>query len=601
MEKKLLSVFLCILMTAFLLTGCTENKEQSTASDGEGTTGEGAAALSEASGASATGKYEKFITVDVFDSQANYQGIQSGWFARAVKDKFNMELNIIAPNVAGGGDTLYQTRSAAGDLGDLILTGSNSGRLQDLVTAGLAVDMTDLLKDAQYVTQYQAAIDTTNDLVEEDGIYAIPSEVSSQPADTPSEGLDLTYGPYVRWDAYKAAGYPEMKTLEDLLPVLQKMQEAVPTSDSKKPTYAFSFFKDWDGNMMNNAKQPTCLYGYDELGFVLAKADGSDFQSIIDDDSMYVRVLKLYFDANQMGLVDPESTTQNYDTLYAKYQDGQILYSPWPWLGQAAYNTQKNKEAGKGFMLASIDDMKIFSYGCQSTGNANFTISIGSKAEDPQRLVDFIDWLYSPEGIAMSASQTSGSSGPEGLTWEMQDGEPVLTDFGKEALINGDAAMPEEWGGGSWKDGISQLNFQAVNLLDINPDTGYAYTHTVWDTYLELNKTKLDTDWQEKMGAKTTLEYLQNNGRILVAPGCGYVTPQESSDITTLRNQVRASIVQYSWQMIFAKDEAEFDSLLKEMQDTVIGLGYNDVLAVDMQNAKDQDAARKEALETGAD
>lgn len=58
------------------------------------------------------GNYEEFITVDVFDAFANYQGIQSGWFAKVVKDKFNMELNIIAPNVAGGGDTLYQTRSA---------------------------------------------------------------------------------------------------------------------------------------------------------------------------------------------------------------------------------------------------------------------------------------------------------------------------------------------------------------------------------------------------------------------------------------------------------------------------------------------------------
>ena len=47
-------------------------------------------------------KYKDFITVDVFDSMANYQGIQSGWFAKIVKDKFNMELNIIAPNVACG-------------------------------------------------------------------------------------------------------------------------------------------------------------------------------------------------------------------------------------------------------------------------------------------------------------------------------------------------------------------------------------------------------------------------------------------------------------------------------------------------------------------
>lgn len=46
--------------------------------------------------------YKEFITVDVFDAQANFQGIQSGWFAKVVKDRFNMELNIIAPNVAGG-------------------------------------------------------------------------------------------------------------------------------------------------------------------------------------------------------------------------------------------------------------------------------------------------------------------------------------------------------------------------------------------------------------------------------------------------------------------------------------------------------------------
>ena len=37
-------------------------------------------------------------------------------------------------------------------------------------------------------------------------------------------------------------------------------------------------------------------------GFVLVKADSSDYQSIIEPDSLYMRVLKLYFDANQMGL-----------------------------------------------------------------------------------------------------------------------------------------------------------------------------------------------------------------------------------------------------------------------------------------------------------
>ena len=546
-------------------------------------------------------KYEDFITVDVFDGQANYQGTQSGWFAQLVKEKFNMELNIIAPNVAGGGDTLFQTRSAAGDLGDLILTNADGGRLQNLVTAGLVMDMTDLLADAENVHRYDTAIESTNSLVEEDGIYAIPSEVSSNAPTEAGESLEPTFGPYVRWDAYKAIGYPEIKDLDGLLDVMKQMQEAVPTSDSGKPTYAMSFFKDWDGNMMNNAKQPTCYYGYDELGFVLAKADGSDYQDITDSDSIYMDVLEFFYKANQMGLVDPESTTQNYDTMYSKYQDGQILFSFWPWLGQAAYNTTEHKAEGKGFMLADIDNMQIFSYGCIPNGNAKNCIMIGSKAEDPQRLADFIDWLYSPEGIMASASQTGSTAGPEGLTWEMQDGQPVLTEFGQEALNGNDPTVPDEWGGGSWSDGVSQLNYTAVNKKDINPDNGFTYDYTLWDSVLSQNNSALDLDWQEHMGAQTTMEYLENNNKIIVAPGSGFAAPEEDSQITTLRGQCRTTIVDTSWQMIFASNDEEFQSLQKQMQDTLEGLDYQTVLDYDMDLAHQQNDARVAIVEQYAE
>lgn len=588
MRKKFLSVLLCTALAASMLAGCGD-KAESTSTNGK-TSGNGAATEGEQ-------KYPEFITVDVFDGLANYQGIQSGWFAKIIKEKFNMELNMIAPNVAGGGDTLYQTRSAAGDLGDLIIYGADDGKLQDMVTAGLLTDLTDLIADKENLKKYQSGIDSLNGLVKEEGIYAIPNMVSEQSATTPSEGLDPTFGPYLRWDAYKAIGYTPMSTLEDLLPVLKAMQEAVPTSDSGKSTYGISLFKDWDGNMMCLAKQPTCFYGYDELGFVLARADGSDYQSIIDSDSMYTRVLKFYYDANQMGIVDPESTTQNYDTLYTKYQDGQILYAPWPWLGQAAYNTTDNKAAGKGFMVSSIDDMKVLSYGCKPDGDRQ-SIAIGSKAEEKERLIDFIDWLYSPEGIECSAAQTTKSSGPEGLTWEMKDGVATLTDFGWEAFYGGgDTPVPVEWGGGTWKDGVSALNFQAVSPVDIDPRTGLAYNYTVWDSVIEKNTTKLDMDWQTQMNAKTTLEYEETNDKLMVAPGSSYITPAEDSEITTLRGQCKAIIIEYSWKMVFAATEDEFNSLLKEMQDTVKGLGYDQVLAVDMQNAKDQNAARVASVE----
>ena len=44
--------------------------------------------------------------------------------------------------------------------------------------------------------------------------------------------------------------------------------------------------------------------------------------------------------------------------------------------------------------------------------------------------------------------------------------------------------------------------------------------------------------------------------------------------------------------MVFAKSDAEFDSLLADMQKTVDGLGYAKVLEFDMGNAKAQNAAR---------
>ena len=584
MKKKVVSTLLCATMVASLLAGCGSNGD--TAKDTSGGTETG----------SSNSKYEKFITVDVFDSQANYQGIQSGWFGKIVKDKFNMELNVIAPNVAGGGDTLFQTRSAAGDLGDLIITGGNNGRLQNLVTAGLVIDMTDLLKDAENVHKYDDAIEKTAELVKEDGIYAIPSEVSSSAPTTASEGLEPNFGVYLRWDAYKAVGYPEMNTMEDLLPVLKKMQEAVPTSDSGKKTYGFSLFKDWDGNLMVNAKVLPAMYGYDEIGFVLAKADGSDYKSFIESDSPYIRSLKFLFEANQMGLVDPESTTQNYDQVFTKYQDGQILYSQYAWLGQSAYNTEANQAEGKGYMLAEIKDQKIFSYGCQINGSSNNCIMIGSKAEDPQRLADFIDWLYSPEGIMVSCAQTSSTCGPEGLTWEMKDGKPVLTEFGKKALSGEEIEVPEEWGGGVWKDGVSALNYKAVNQLDINPETGFAYTHTVWDSVLSEDTSELVKEWRKQMGADTTMDFLTKNDEIAVAPGSGYSVPEEDSQITTLRGQIKAVIVENSWKMVFAKDEAEFNSYLKTMQDTANGLGFDQVLEYDMQCAKDQNDARVQVV-----
>ena len=602
MKKKRVVALLCSLMLlGSALSGCGQSSQESTGSNtetessgrgqeessgAEDSTGSGDSALTEGKQ-----KYPESITIDVFDTQANFMGEQTGWFAKVVEDKFNMKLNIISSNV--GGDALFQTRSANGNLGDLILTNSSGGRLADLVQADLVLDMTDYIADCENLQKYMDAIENTSALANEAGIWAVPSEISSLSPTEASEATEPTNAFSIRFDLYEEIGMPEIETLEDLLPVMQQMVEVAGTSDSGKDVYAFSCFADWDGDIMQNAGAFPALFGWDFQGFAMYDVSDKSYPivSVIDDDSFYVRSLRFLYTANQMGLVDPESTTQNFDTLSSKIADGAVLYGWWPWLGTGYYNSSDHTSEGKGFASIVVNEMKCSAFGAYAVGNNGNSIMVGSKAQDPQRMVDFIDWLYSPEGIEMSCSQVGGSCGPEGLTWEMdENGNPVLTEFGIRAFIDQEDGLqvPSEWGGGGWTDGISQLNYQAIGVSDINEETGMCYNYTKWDDYIDRTQTKLSVDWQEWTGYKTSLEYFAANDWLAIRQGTNYSAPDYSTEVNAIKDQVKQIIVDYSWRMVFANSDEEFDAMLKEMQDTCIGLGYDQVYEVDVQNVKDK-------------
>lgn len=209
-------------------------------------------------------------------------------------------------------------------------------------------------------------------------------------------------------------------------------------------------------------------------------------------------------------------------------------------------------------------------------------------------MADFIDWLYSSEGVyANGAGSMSGTAGPEGLCWEAGADGPVITEFGRKALFEVDVEMPEEYGGGSWKDGLSELNFRAVNLGE-GDERGYPYMFQLWDCVTQLQETVLDKDWREVMGADTTMEYLIKNQKLMVAPGGSYLANSEDTELTAIRKQCRTVIQKYSWEMVFAEDEAEFYELLLRMQKEARGLGYDTIFAFDMENARYIERQRKE-------
>ncbi|OZG60381.1 ABC transporter substrate-binding protein [Bifidobacterium myosotis] len=538
------------------------------------------------------------VTVDVFDSLANQQGEQKGWFAKIVQDKFNLKLNIIAPNVSGG-DTVFDTRAASGSLGDLIITGTGNGRLQKLVKANLVTDMTPYYSSMTNVKKYQNAVDAITEQAGKDGVWGIPQGVSSSDPSSPSEGMEPTSAPYIRWEYYKELGYPEIKDLDAFLDVLKDMQDLARKETGQNDIYAFSLFKDWDGDVMNNASAVVNWLGYQGQGSVFISADGKDVQPATQEGGVYEQALEFLNKAEQMGLVDPESTTQDWDTMQNKVTNGKTLVSLFSWLGKPRMNSDENKAKGVGFMLAPLQSMKVYSTGFTPDGDGSTIIAIGSKSKYKERLAKFIDWLYSSEGVYAAASNSGGAACPKGLgCWtEGSDGKPQLTDFGKQAM-NGDHAnlkISDDLGGGTYDSGFSLLNFKAVQQNDIDSETGAAFNPQLWES--EADTSALFKDWSEHMGGATSdIDYLEKNNLLTVAPGASYTTPQEESTVSATRSSIKTEVVNASWNALVAKSDAEFAKVLKDVRQQVKDLGYDSVLKVDEQNAKDLAKARQEVV-----
>ncbi len=580
-RKKSLAILLVFVLATTLIAACSNsgsnNPQPSQSASGNGEDTPGSADRPE-------------ITLDVFSMRSNFSGEQPGWFAKVIKDKFNIKLNIMASNLEGGGDLKFQSLMAGGNLGDLIIFGDTDSKYLDAIEAGMLLDWNkDGLLD-QYgknLKEHAAKALEKNQTNFGGGtsVYGVGGEVGPD-SEGPSEGRDLNYHPNLRWDLYEQLGRPEIKTMEDYLPVLKAMKDLQPTSDSGKPVYAFSMWPDWDGNLMMNAKAWAGMHGFEENdgvnpgGFTLISADTEEIQGLLDEDSYYMRALKLYFDANQMGLVDPDSLTQNFDTVVDKIRDGQILFVWFSWLDDA-YNTPEREAEGKGFHLVPFQEERAFSNGFNPYGGTA-TWSIGSKTKYPERVLELIDWLYSPEGTMVS------NYGPEGMMWELKDGKPVLTALGEEAFPSNATPIPDEFGGGVWDKGRNQLNNTTFKLSAINPDNGDPYDYLLWSSTLDKNPSKLEENWRAAMGADTPVEWFVKNNKIAVQKAIFTGEPyvEMSDDLLQKKGQVASVIKQYSWQMVYAKSEAEFNKLKDEMVTKAKGLGYDELVAFNKQETE---------------
>lgn len=534
----------------------------------------------------AEGDYREPITLTVFSEVANFAGEQSGWFAKEVKDRFNITLKFVSSNVDSNA---FTTAITSEDLGDIVCWGDMGEHFVTALNADLLLDMSDIDMSAYPTlnTYFTKAFQKVTDFCAaqgKEGKYGFSYSVAMED-DAWAELTDPTYALQIRFDAWEKAGKPELKTLEDLPAFLKALQDAVPENENGEKVYAYGGFGDWEDCVMKFTWDLMTFYGYKEADFLGVNYATGDVVNPLEENSLYYRALKVNNQLYRAGLFDPESVSQNFDTYTQKLSSGRYLMTLWGWITNN-YNSAERAANKVGYTTFMIEDSAPQQL-TVSTAGGNRLWSLGADCEYPERALELIEWLCTEEGAIVQ------NYGPKGLCWDYdENGIPYMTDFGWQCQEDRKSTqMPAENGGGTYEDGESKFNHETIKLEQMIPGKTYSYSYKGWPCYAERYSTELSKAWSEEYadGATSGIDLYRKIGKVSVVPSVviSWSFPEMSDAAKANRALFAPVMKQGSWQCVYAETDEQFDELWNSMVATCKSYGYDDFVAEKMAHIQE--------------
>lgn len=533
-------------------------------------------------GCQKTPKEEQPITLTVFSELANYSGEQTGWIAQILKEKFNVVLNIVPST-----DGVYETRMESGNLGDIVVFGGDGENYTRAIEAGMLYDWNEdnLLQEyGPYIYEnMQAALEKNMKLTEsvtgESTLYGFGADVAGSSEDHAS----FFYTWDIRWDLYKELGYPEINDMDDLLQLFIDMKEICPTDENGNETYAVSMWPDWDGDMVMYVKSfATSYYGLDEnSGLGLYDPDTGILHDTLEENGPYLTALKFFNQMYQNGLVDPNSMTQTYDNMDEKLKASGVFFSVFNYSGSLGYNSDEHIAEGKMMCSLVPTEASPLVYGLSTYGNSRIW-TIGASTEYPEKCMEIINWLCTPEGVM------TYFYGPEELCWYYDDdGNTCWTEFGQTAYFNkrNTQMIGDYEGTGDFNSGSLQINNTTWSLDAFNPDSnGERFNYKYWRSYLASSAGDIEDDWREHVGYTTIEDYMKSTN-YKIAPATTFSLAAREGEFKTTWSAVTDVIVTYSWRAIYAKTDAEYEQIVSEMIAQAKAYGYDECVTWSQEQA----------------
>jgi multiple sugar transport system substrate-binding protein/putative aldouronate transport system substrate-binding protein len=528
------------------------------------------------------------VNLVIYTQTANFSGEMTGWAAEILLERFNVKITIIDDQ-----EGTFATRMESGDLGDIIIFGSDGNDYLDAAEAGMLFDWEedDILKEyGAYIWENMPLAIEKNRGISGGVVYGFGHNVAIDAGDFE----DSLYHPDIRWDLYERLGKPQVNTLEDFIPLLEAMVALEPVSAVGTKTYGVSMFPDWDDNMVMMVKSTAALYGYDEFHFGLYCTQTQTFQGALEEGGEYLRALRFYNQLFQRGLLDPDSMTQTWDGMVEKYTNGAAFFNIFNYMASHQFNTPENLAEGKGMFALAAADQKNLAYGLNVFGGVRVW-TIGASSAYPELCMEIINWLSTPEGTLTYLY------GPQGVTWDYnEEGNTYLTELGIACQDDDQTQIVYGSYSGTYKDGQFQHNNTTWARDATNPDSasGENFNWETWKSTLETRPiSQIEQSWRDHNGGvMRTTDYLRGNGHFSVSIGSKYSARRMGRELTTIWNQVKNAIIDGTWSAIYARNDDEFDSIVSQMISDAKAYGYDQCIEWIQEEALRRKAAEDEAV-----
>lgn len=475
---------------------------------------------------------------------------------------------------------------SSGDLPDVMFIPEES--LDTMIENDMLLNLDEYLDDMPHVSSYEP-LETALNYVKKyksadtGSVYGIPIEVGDNCAKYAYVNATERNAVRLNWNIYEEIGAPEINNFDDLLDVMEQMQKAHPSDEQGNSFYGTVLNNGSDTDFWASMVMWYRFQGYQEeqLPYLLeADMVNGTFSSILTKDSMYYKGLKWYNEAYKRGLMDPDSINNDRPTQKAKV-DGGYTQIPSGYLPGWAST----------YLEYYIPGTNIYYNATNTYGDVRYMIGINANTENLDACLAFVDMLADPDAYLTI------NNGPDGEFWYSDEsGNAYFTEEGMDYLQeNGGDMTGYTLSNGEtleyWNCPFIAWNGAATSFSD---GEGGIRTASV-SGWTELNELNIDNEsfhaWKTTTGYETWKEWLEAEGAYYSESKLANLNSFTSLPDDTMKltvDAIKDKVVNASWQMVYAEDDATFDALWDQMIADCEGLGAQEIIdwrLADLENA----------------